>query len=740
MASDFMDRFKFNTVSYIQNLKKKPTKTFRECATRWRSEAAKVRPTLKEEQMKKFFVRAQDPQYNERGEKERKGEDGRNRCTTSFGYWVLAILCVNGDHFLDLIGYDFWAMLKPVGYDVEGPSRASNLFCKCCKKPGHLIDKCFKLHGFPANFKFTKGIKAAANMVTDSDFSASESSNQISIAPVAENAFVVSGLAMQQYSQLLFSLHQSHVSDPAPQLNIMSSANFAGASNHLTSNKEYLINITPLPIPFLVTLPNGYKGLSLKKPLNLGKLDSGLYKFVWEKTSHPQSKQHFVSRDVIFHEQLFPFSSNFSLPVVSKSPLSTTSSSLPIYWSEPVLPPATTTHSPLSASFPSDAPSFLSDAPSFPNATDNHLSPSDNHPSPSDASLSPHLTDAFFDSVPLLLFPPLLVIRGDTQIEGVDFNEIFSPVVKMFTVKCLIVVAIKKNWSLFQLGVNNAFLRGELDEEVCMKLPLGLSISSPSSSAHLACKLKNSLYGLRQASRQWSLPDGVVLNQKKFTSNLLKDYDYLDVHSIVSPLELNQKLKADVGDLLPNPEKYRSLMGKLLYLKGTLDLGLFYSNSTDFSIKAYSDSDWAACPDARKSVSSFYIFLGDSLVGWKSKKQPVISLSSTVAEYRAISKVVAELVWLSRLLHDLTIDVSFFIFVFCDNMAAIHIAKNHVFHERTKHIEVDYHFIWSKLTEGFIQLSHVPTPDQLADVFTKPLPGVLHHSFLGKLKVVSPPT
>nr|XP_016456634.1 PREDICTED: uncharacterized mitochondrial protein AtMg00810-like [Nicotiana tabacum] len=370
-----------------------------------------------------------------------------------------------------------------------------------------------------------------------------------------------------------------------------------------------------------------------------------------------------------------------------------------------------------------------------------------------------------------------------------------------------------------------------------MKLPPGLSVSSPSSSAPLACKLKKSLYGLRQASRQWyaklsqalyskgfhhslndyslfikgspghlvilavyvddiiltgddlreisalkhfldsefkikdlgslhyfwgievnTLPDGVALNQRKFTFDLLKEYDCMYVHSVVNPLDLNQKLKADAGDLLPSPEKYRSLVGKLLflphtrpdicfsvqhlsqfmqtlrvpymiaalrllrYLKGTPDLSPFYSNSTNFSIKAYSDSDWAACPDTRKSVFGFCIFLGDSLVGWKSKKQPVISLSSVEAE----------------LLHDLTIDVSLPISVFCDNMAAIHIAKNLVFHELTKHIEVDCHFIQSKLTEGFIQLSHVPTSEQLADILTKPLTGVLHHSFLGKLKVVSP--
>ncbi|XP_019238647.1 PREDICTED: uncharacterized protein LOC109218729 [Nicotiana attenuata] len=330
-----------------------------------------------------------------------------------------------------------------------------------------------------------------------------------------------------------------------------------------------------------------------------------------------------------------------------------------------------------------------------------------------------------------------------------DFNETFSPMVKLSTIKCLIAVVVKKNWPLFQLDANNDFLHGDLDEEVYMKLPPSLSVSS-SPSIHLVCKLKKSLYGLRQAlsqalySKEYhhslndyslfikgspshlvilavyvddiiligddlneisdlkqfldnefkikdlgslhyflgievsALPNGLLLNQKKFVTDLLTEYDCLEASSVVSPLELNKKLKANVADPLPNPERY---------LKGTVDIGLFYSNSVNLSVKAYFDSDWAACPDTRKSVTGFCIFLGDSLIAWKSKKQPVVSLSSTEAEYRALRKVVAKLAWLSRLLVDLTVCVSSPIFVFCDNMAAIHIARNLVFYERTKDIK-----------------------------------------------------
>lgn len=144
----------------------------------------------------------------------------------------------------------------------------------------------------------------------------------------------------------------------------------------------------------------------------------------------------------------------------------------------------------------------------------------------------------------------------------------------------------------------------------------------------------------------------------------------------------------------------------LRYLKGTADFGVFLSNSPGFTLTAYCNSDWAACPDTCRSVTGFCIFLGGCLVGWKAKKQPVVSLSSTEAEYRAISKVVAELSWVALLLSDFGIPTTTVIPVFCDNQAAIHIAKNPVFHERTKHIEVDCHFIRTKFTEGPISLHH----------------------------------
>ncbi|XP_060212085.1 uncharacterized mitochondrial protein AtMg00810-like [Lycium barbarum] len=395
----------------------------------------------------------------------------------------------------------------------------------------------------------------------------------------------------------------------------------------------------------------------------------------------------------------------------------------------------------------------------------------------------------------------------------------------MSTVKALIIVAVKKQWPLFQLDVNNAFLHGDLDEEVFMKLPSSLVVDPPpSTSVPLVCRLQKSLYGLRQASRQWyaklsqalcsrgyssslndyslftkgsgdslvllvvyvddiiltgtdlaeisalkysfhsqfkikylgSLhyflgievlytPQGVLLHQKKFIHDLLVQFNSSDCSPVMCPLELHEKFLTDMGELFPNPEEYKCLVGNLnflthtrpdlcfvvqhlsqfmqkpciphmksalhllRYLKGTSDVGVFFNNSPDFSLDVYCDSDWGACPSSRKSVTGFCVLLGRSLVRWKSKKQPVVSLSSAEAEYRSMSKAVAELSWLESCLH-----------------------------ERTKHIELDCHFVRNKLSEGLIDLSHTASASQFADMFTKPIVGVVHHLHLRKLGVVSP--
>lgn len=131
--------------------------------------------------------------------------------------------------------------------------------------------------------------------------------------------------------------------------------------------------------------------------------------------------------------------------------------------------------------------------------------------------------------------------------------------------------------------------------------------------------------------------------------------------------------------------------------------------ASNFQLRAFVDADWGACPDTRRSGTGFCIFLGESLISWKSKKQLTVSRSSAEAEYRGLATVTSELIWVIQLLKDLHITSQTPSVIYCDNNAAISIASNPIFHERTKHIEIDCHFVRDKVLEGSIKLLPVRT-------------------------------
>uniref|UniRef100_A0A2N9H8W8 Reverse transcriptase Ty1/copia-type domain-containing protein n=1 Tax=Fagus sylvatica TaxID=28930 RepID=A0A2N9H8W8_FAGSY len=187
----------------------------------------------------------------------------------------------------------------------------------------------------------------------------------------------------------------------------------------------------------------------------------------------------------------------------------------------------------------------------------------------------------------------------------------------------------------------------------------------------------------------------------------------------------------------PRSLHYAAVLRILRYLKGTLFHGLHFSSQSSLTLQAYSDTDWAREPTDRRSTTGYCFLLGDSLISWRSKKQSIVARSSTEAEYRALADTTVELLWLRWLLQDLGIDCSTAVPIHCDNRSAIQIAHNDVFHERTKHIEIDCHFVRHHLLQGTLQLRSVSSQDQLADIFTKPMPLGRFRDLISKLKLVS---
>lgn len=161
--------------------------------------------------------------------------------------------------------------------------------------------------------------------------------------------------------------------------------------------------------------------------------------------------------------------------------------------------------------------------------------------------------------------------------------------------------------------------------------------------------------------------------------------------------------------------------------------GLFYSASSSVCLNAFSDVNWGTCPDSRHSLTGYCVYLGNSLITWKSKKQDVVSRSSTEAEYRSM----AHTTWLQQLLTSLHMRVSTTAKLFYDNKSAMHIATNLVFHERTKQVEIDCHTVRDQVKKGFITLMHVSSTNQHADIMTKPLHSGPFHSLLHRMSISS---
>ncbi|KAE9607911.1 putative RNA-directed DNA polymerase [Lupinus albus] len=271
--------------------------------------------------------------------------------------------------------------------------------------------------------------------------------------------------------------------------------------------------------------------------------------------------------------------------------------------------------------------------------------------------------------------------------------------------------------------------------------------------------------------------DGISLCQRKYALDLLQDSGLLASKPCSNPLDNNIKLHNKSSVPFSDIIAYRRLIGRLVYLthtrpdisfsvshlsqflaaptidhfkaalrvlkyiKGSPGKGLFFPSKNTACLKGYSDSDWASCIDTRRSVTGFCFFLGESLISWKSKRQRTVSRSYAEAEYRALAITGCEAQWLLYLLDDLKLSHVGPVALYCDNQSTLHIAANPVFHERTKHIEIDYHSIRERVVNGVLHLLPISSQEQLADIFTKAqTPGVFcaNLSKLGLCDIHSP--
>ncbi|RVW15029.1 Retrovirus-related Pol polyprotein from transposon RE2 [Vitis vinifera] len=294
-------------------------------------------------------------------------------------------------------------------------------------------------------------------------------------------------------------------------------------------------------------------------------------------------------------------------------------------------------------------------------------------------------------------FKARLVARGFTQSYGIDYQETFAPIAKLNTIRILLSFAVNQDWCLQQLDIKNAFLNGDLEEEVYMEKPPGFEESMAKNqnlkkylSEEFEVKdLGNLKYflGMEVARSR----KGIVVSQRKYILDLLKETGMLGCKPIDTPMDSQKKLGIEKESTPIDRGRYQRLVGRLIYLSHTRpDIG-FGKRQRTVTLK----------------YTQMRIGQETSLTG--GPLLDIVLLSG-------------EILYLEEVLSELGQTSSSPILMMCDNQAAISIVKNPVHHDRTKHVEIDRHFITEKVTSETVKLNYVPTKHQTADILTKALP------------------
>ncbi|KAI3770338.1 hypothetical protein L6452_01466 [Arctium lappa] len=311
-----------------------------------------------------------------------------------------------------------------------------------------------------------------------------------------------------------------------------------------------------------------------------------------------------------------------------------------------------------------------------------------------------------------------LVAKGYRQEEGIDYDETYAPVARLEAIIMFLAYATHKNFTVFQMDVKTTFLNGILKEEVYVSQPEGFVNQENPNHVYI---LDKALYGLKQAPRAW---------------DILQKFQMENSKPIGTPMAPGTKIGTDPSGKAVDVRTYRGMIGSLMYLKGTADLGLWYPKDTSFELTAYTDADHAGCMLDRKGTSGHVQFLGDKLVSWASKKQLCVSTSTAEAEYVVAASCCSQVLWMRTQLRDYGFHFNK-IPIYCDSKSAIAISANPVQHTKTKHIDVRYHFIKDHVEKGTIELFFVKTDYQLADLFTKPLDEKRFNFLISKLGMLN---
>ncbi|KAK6160582.1 hypothetical protein DH2020_003963 [Rehmannia glutinosa] len=266
------------------------------------------------------------------------------------------------------------------------------------------------------------------------------------------------------------------------------------------------------------------------------------------------------------------------------------------------------------------------------------------------------------------------------------------------------------------------------------------------------------------------IPSGILLNQAKYITDLLTKASMENCNSCPTPCCPSIKLSLNDSPSFEKPSLYRSLVGALQYLTmtrpnisyavnklsqflhsptinhwkackrvlrflhGTCHIGLLFKPISRMMLEGFADVDWASSIDDRRSTSGYYVYLGGNFIIWSSKKQHVVARTAE-AEYISAAFCCTQLLWMKQTLADYKCSFEN-VPIFCDNISAINIAQNPVHHNRTKHIEIRHHFLRDCVSKRKIEICFVPSQDQLADIFTKPLSSKTFASIRARLGIM----